>query len=777
MSDVMTNDIVKEERGSGDLLETSQAICDGVVMKVPPKFTQSPRIQKLAQRSRELAISGKRNLYGGNPNDAESMVYGWFGQIRPPTKERMVLGDHACWIDIGPFPRLDQIPSKVNGYQATGESWGRDYAFLLDNSPVDIYENERIVGEIHWEMHMVRQYVWPESVRAVGQKARAMGAGGMSTGHTCPDLAIGLSQGWGGILERIKQSRDKYTRLDNQPKASYLHGLQMICEAVIRFIQRHADKAHELAQQETDPWQQQAYHRIAECCAHIAIHPPRSYYEGVQWIHFAVMLDRMVGHGNGYGRLDLYLIDLYRKSKAAGDLSDDEAREYLAEMFLKLRGQFFSLGGRDAELKDATNEMSFVVLEAYDLVGDYNNLGVMWHPDIDRKFYDFACDVLARHGESIPVLVNYDLMREAEVRSGIPEEDAWKVAYSGCQWFCIPGKEFCDQDSNSINLIDPLKRAIAAGIEQGVVDFEALYALFEAEFEKTARAFRDLKNSQYEILGDLWPEMFTSMNSHGPIERGIDMVAPRGVDYQYTSVNILGIPNVSDSFHAIRKLVFEKKMYSLAEVKIATETNWQGREPMRQRFLNQDKFGNDLDEVDALFVRVTETLAKILGSLVNLRGQEFRASLFHFQGQVAPSVIGATPDGRLAEEYLAHGINPQIGRNTTGLLATANSIAKVDQRKFQGGSMQVELQPRFFDGKEEIWMYVRNFSEVFFKKGGMQINLNIMDLRKLRDAMDHPENPEYQNIIIRVTGYASRFICLSRIYQQEFVERLNYEGL
>lgn len=726
----------------------------GVVMAAPPKFVQSPRLQQLAQRSRELAISGKRRL-----GTAE-----------------MPLGDHACWIHIGPFPKLEQMPSRVNGYEATGESWGRDYAFLVDNFPAELYANERIVGEIHWEMHMVRQYVWPERVLEVGRQAQALGAGGYSSGHTCPDLAIGLSQGWAGILARIKQSRDKYVRLANQPKASYLHGLQMICESVIRFIQRHAEAARERAQKETDPWQKQTYQRVAECCAHIALNAPRTYYEGVQWIHFAVMLDRVVGHGNGYGRLDLYLIDLYRSSMAAGGLSAEEAREYLAEMFLKLRGHFFSLGGRDRELKDATNEMSFVVLEAYDLIGDYNNLGVMWHPDINPAFYDYACDVLARHGESIPVLVNYDLMREAELRSGIPEDDAWKVVYSGCQWFCIPGKEFCDQDVNSLSLLEPMKRTLAAAIAQGVTDFESFYALFEAELTRTARALRDWKNSQYELLGDLWPEMFTSMNSHGPIERGIDMVASRGVDYQFTSVNILGIPNVADSFHAIRRLVFEKKLYSLADVKAATETNWKGREPMRQRFLNEDKFGNDLDDVDALFVRLTETLATVLGSMVNLRGQEFRASLFHFQGHTAPAAVGATPDGRLAEEYLAQGINPQVGRSQKGLLAIANSMAKVDQRKFQGGTMQIELQPRFFDGKDDIGTYVRHFSETFFRKGGIQINLNIMDLRKLRDAMDHPENPAYQNIIIRVTGYASRFICLSRIYQQEFVGRMNHEG-
>lgn len=738
-----------------------------VVMKVPPKFLQSPRIQKLVQRNRELAVSGKRRLGSG---------------AMSPGGPDMSFGDHACWIDIGPFPKLNEMPSRVNGYEANGESWGRDYAFLADNFPATIHDHERIVGEIHWEMHMVRQYVWPESVLEAAKSAEELGAVGMSSQHTCPDLSIGLSQGWGGILKRIEHSRAKYITLDNPSKASYLHGLEMICQSVIRFIQRHAEQAREQANRETDPERADELRRIADCCAHIARHPPRTYYEGVQWIHFAVLLDRVVGHGNGYGRLDLYLIDLYRKGKGDGALSDEEAREYLAEMFLKLRGQFFSLGGRDAQLQDATNEMSFVVLEAYDLIGDYNNLGVMWHTDINPAFYDYACDVLARHGESIPVLVNYDLMREAELRSGIPEDDAWKVSYSGCQWFCIPGKESCDQDCNLINLIKPLKRALAAGVKGRIEDFETFYALFEEELRKTARAMRDIKNRQYELLGSLWPEMFTSMNSHGPIERGLDMVAPRGVDCQFTSVNILGIPNVTDSLQALRNLVFEQKKYSLRDVLEATEGNWSGREPMRQRFLNENKFGNDLDKVDALFVRITESLDKILGSMVNLRGQEFRPSLYSFNFHVRPSApdsfqafradIGATPDGRRAEEHLAQGINPQIGRNTRGLLPTANSIAKADQRKFQGGTMQVDLQPTFFDGTEQVWKYVRDFSSVFFRKGGIQINLNIMDPKTLREAMDHPENPAYQNIVIRVTGYASRFICLNRSYQSEFVERL-----
>lgn len=756
-----------------------------VKLKSEPKFIPPPRIERLAERSRELAVGGKRYLYTA---DETQLVYHWTdkcngivpqsGEWAFPPEENMSLGDHACRVDVGvDFPKLAEVPSKVNGYEATPENWGRDYAFLLDHSPAEIYENEYIVGEFHWEMNEIRQYEFPGEVYELGRKARALGAGGTSHGHTCSDLAIGLSQGWGGILERINASLAKYERLDNKRKVSFLRGAKHVCQSAIRYIRKHSDKAKNLAETTDDPENRKRLLAVAECCANIAAGAPKTYYEAVQWIHFAVLTDRIVGHGNGYGRLDQYLIGFYENDVAAGILTRGNARNYLAEMFLKLRGQFFCLGGRDRDGGDATNEMSWVVMESYDMIDDYNNLGVMWHPDMDENFYGYVCDVLARHGAGIPALVNYDVMRDAELRFGVPEEDAWNVAYSGCQWFCVPGKEYCDQDVNALVLTDPMNRALDRGIEEEVQDFETLYFIFVDEFKKTVDAMREFKDRQYEALPFVWPEIMTSLNCHGTIERGLDMTAPRGVDVQFTSTNILGIPNVADSFFAIKKLVFDEKRHTLREVKDAVESNWRDREAMRQRFLNQDKFGNDLDEVDALYVRVTESIADILDDTLNNRGQCYRASLFQFQGHTCPTVIGATPDGRLAEEPLAHGCNPTMGRNTKGLLATANSLAKVDNAKFQGGSLQIELQPTFFDGKENMWEYIKNFSETYFKRGGIQINLNIMDLNALKDAIDHPDNPEHQHIIIKITGYTSRFVTLAEKFQREFVERVNYEAI
>jgi len=102
-------------------------------------------------------------------------------------------------------------------------------------------------------------------------------------------------------------------------------------------------------------------------------------------------------------------------------------------------------------------------------------------------------------------------------------------------------------------------------------------------------------------------------------------------------------------------------------------------------------------------------------------------------------------------------------------------MTALDLRKFQGAPLQIELQPRFFDGKEEVWKYIHDFSVAFFENKGMQINLHILDLEKLKDAMVHPEKEEYQNIVVRVTGYCARFITLPKSYQKEFITRTTFD--
>lgn len=279
--------------------------------------------------NQRLASTGRRNLYTA---DTTQLVYHWTdksngivpqtGEWSYPVETNLSLGDHACRVDIGaPFPKYDEVPSHVDGYEETPENFARDYAFLLEHSPAEIHPDESIVGEFHWEMNEIRKYYFGDKVHELGRQVRKLGAGGTSHGHTCPDYSIGLSQGWGGILRRIEESLAMYTRLGQERKAQYLRGAKITCEAIIRYIEKHAEKARTLAAQAEDPEQKALYELIARDCAHIAAAPPETYHQAVQWLQFAIMTDRMVGHGNGYGRLDLYLGEFYRRDVARGVLT------------------------------------------------------------------------------------------------------------------------------------------------------------------------------------------------------------------------------------------------------------------------------------------------------------------------------------------------------------------------------------------------------------------------------------------------------------------------
>lgn len=747
---------------------------------------RNARIQRLWERNHSLAQNHQRDLYVDNP---EFLVYHWSGEaatFSPATGEtaadadvRINIGDHNCRVDNGePFPKCGEMPSKVQGYELTPMNFARDYAFFLDNSPAEVYENEHIVGEFHWQLDEARYFQYPQENKDLALAARKLGAGGISFNHTCPDLSIGLELGWGGLLDKIESRRKLFEERGNESGSEYLKASALVVEAIIRYVERHADKAARLAEEETDKELGHNYEIVARTCRNIARAAPATFIEAVQWIQFFQLADRMLGHGNGYGRLDQLLIGFYRHDIEAGTLSREYARDLIAELYLKYGGNYFSFGGRDKDLKDATNQMSWIGIEAYDMTGGYNQLGAMWHSDINRNFWEYACDVVGRHGCGAPTLVNYDLMRASELRSGYSEEDAWNISYSGCQWYCAVGREYNDQDLNSLVLIQPMQRAIKLAAEQGVDDWDGFWKIYSEEVHRTADALVEFKNNTYLWQPKVWPEFVTSLCMHGPIERGKDVTDTRAVDNNYTSVNVLGVPNVADSMYALRELVFKQRKYGLQEVLEALQSDWQGREKMRREFLNLPKYGNDIDDVDRMEVAVAEHVREILEGKRNNKGFHFRPSLFQFMGHTyAGPMLGATPDGRKAAEPIAHGNNPMHGRNTEGMAATAHSFCKIDYRKYQGGSFQIELTPSYFKTGERRGRSVREFATSFFQMGGVQINLNVVDVERLKEAMRNPEEPEYRNIVVKVTGYSAHFVVMDRKFQEEFVQRVNYASL
>jgi formate C-acetyltransferase len=386
--------------------------------------------------------------------------------------------------------------------------------------------------------------------------------------------------------------------------------------------------------------------------------------------------------------------------------------------------------------------------------------------------------VVGRHGAGAPTLVNYDVMRASELRSGYSEEDAWDIAYSGCQWYCSVGKEYNDQDLNSLVLVQPMQRAMQIAAAEDITEWEDFWEVYDREVNRTADVLVAFKNNTYKWQAKVWPEIVTSLCMHGPIENGRDVTDVRAVNNNYTSVNVLGVPNVVDSMYALKELVFTRKKYSMKRLLEALERNWEGDEVMRHEFLKQPKFGNDIDSVDEMALQITSHVRELLENKHNIKGFHFRPSLFQFMGHTyAGPMVGATPDGRLAQEPLAHGMNPMHGRNTQGILPTIRSFTRIDYAGFQGGSFQIELHPSFFPDDQDRGSLVELFATGFFGMGGVQINLNVLDINTLKQAMKDPDNPEYRNIVVKVTGYSAHFVVMDRKFQEEFVQRVNYQSL
>ena len=749
-------------------------------------ITKNHRIQQLHERALFLAQNHKRDIYVDNP---EFLIYHWSGKaatFSPATgemaasvTERINIGDHNCRVDNGmPFPKVQEMPSKVNGFSFDASNFADDYAFFLDNCPVIIHPHERIAGEFNWQLDEARYFQYPDENRQLGMEARKMGAGGISFTHTCPDLSIGLELGWCGILEKIKHYKAIHEANGQEELAAYLAASEKICASIIRYVDRYAQTAASLAEHETDPELKENYVIVADACKKIACGKPDSFIEAVQWINFYQIAERIIGHGNGYGRLDQLLIDFYRKDVAKGMLTHEYARDLVSELYLKYAGNYFSFGGRNRELKDATNEMSRIGLEAYDMLGGYNQLGAMWHSNIDPDFWNYACDVVGRHGCGAPTLVNYDVMRASEINSGYSGEDSWNISYSGCQWYCSVGKEYNDQDVNSLVLIQPMLRAMQIAAASTVNDWDQFWKIYCAEVEQTADVLVTFKNNTYKWQPKVWPEMVTSFCMHGCIEKGKDCTDIDSVPNAYTSVNVLGVPNVADSMYAMKVLVFDQKKYSMAELVGALSENWKDREFMRQQFLRLPKFGNDNDAADAMAVKVSTQVRQLLEGKRNIKGFHFRPSLFQFMGHTyAGPMMGATPDGRLAEEPLAHGMNPMHGRNKEGMMPTMRSFTKINYAEYQGGSFQVELHPSFFGQFTKKGDLVEVFATGFFEMGGVQINLNVVDIETLKKAMENPDKPEYKGIVVKVTGYSAHFAMLDRKFQEEFIKRVNYQNL
>jgi formate C-acetyltransferase len=619
-----------------------------------------------------------------------------------------------------------------------------------------------------------------------------------------------------GLLDLKSEVKTSLSRLDflNDPEAflkqEELRAMGTAAGAVIRFAERHAEKAWEMAANESNPHRQAELRKIADVCRHVPAHAPRDFWEALQayWFtHLGVISELNTWDSFCPGRLDQHLYPFYEQGLADGTLTRDRAKELLECLWVKFNNQpappkvgvtaaesgtytdFANInnGGLKADGSDGVNELTYLILEVVDemrLLQPSSNLQLS--KKSPERFLKRGIEII-RKGWGQPSIFNADLVVEELLRQGKSIEDARSGGTSGCVETGAFGKEayiltgyFNLTKVLEITLnngLDP-RTGKRIGLETGNPrNFSSFDELFAA-YRKQLHRFIEIKvrgnNIIERIYAQYMPAPFLSLLIEDCIAKGKDY-NDGGPRYNTTYIMAVGPGSCTDSLAAIRYRVFDRKDVTMAELLEALEANFKGHERTMQMLLNKTpKYGNDDEYADALLTDLFEAFYAEVNGRKNTKGGNYRVNYLSTTCHVYfGSVTGATPDGRKAYEPLSDGISPVQGADRRGPTAVLKSAARMDHARTGGTLLNQKFTPQLLEGEEGIDR-LAHLVRSYFRLDGHHIQFNVVTADTLRAAQENPE--KYRDLIVRVAGYSDYFCDLTTALQNEIIARTEHQG-
>jgi formate C-acetyltransferase len=606
-------------------------------------------------------------------------------------------------------------------------------------------------------------------------------------------------------VERALAALDFFTDPAAYDRQQELLAMSISLDAAMRFAERHAEKAEQLAALETDPRRKAELLRIAEVCRRVPAHKPRNFWEALQayWFtHLSVVTEQNTWDSFCPGRLDQHLYPFYREQMAAGTLTRDAAEELLQCFWVKFNNQpappkvgvtaaesgtytdFANInnGGLTAEGADAVNDVTYLILDVIDemrLLQPSSNLQLSKkNPD---RFLKRGLEIV-RKGWGQPSIFNADMVVEELLRQGKSIEDARCGGTSGCVETGAFGKEAYIL-TGYFNLPKVLEIALnngldprtgkRIGIETGDPrSFTSYEQVFEA-FSRQLHHFVDIKVRGNNVIERLYAEHMPAPFLSTLVE---DCIA-KGRDYnaggpRYNTTYIMGVApgTCTDSLSAIKQHVFEEKDLSMGELLDALGANFAGHEKTRLLLWNRTpKYGNDDERADTILKQVFDAFYDEINGRPNTKGGFYRVNWLSTTCHVYfGSVTGATPDGRRAYESHSDGISPVQGADRHGPTAVIQSAARMDHARTGGTLLNQKFTPKVVEGAEGLDNLL-HLVRSYFKLDGHHIQFNVVTAKTLRKAQAHPE--QHRDLIVRVAGYSDYFCDLTPALQEEIIAR------
>ncbi len=628
-----------------------------------------------------------------------------------------------------------------------------------------------------------------------------------------------------GLLGVKRDAEERLARLDlTEPddikKLPFLEGVVMALEAAAEIGGRFATRARELAATEKNNRRKTELMQIAEVCDWVPAYPARTFYEALQsvWLVHMMLGWEVYFHGGASpGRVDQYLYPYYEADIRQGRLTKEAAQDLLDCWFMRYSQMFtlqsadaarymsnhtsghdITVGGFKADGNDATNELSYMCIEAMMHTPGMvePTLVLLVHSRTPEDLLIKACQ-LTSLGGGYPQFINADLMVEnllARGDLGGPSVTLEMVrefgTTNGCHHACLQGMESGWGVGSAAGAYLPtLPAALEYVLHNGRRQYDQRetglktgdprqfksFAEFRAAFEKQVALivkYSSIVTSIGEMAG-LQPTLFTSALTEDCIEKG----RPReqgGARYSIgMGGNLLGSVDIGNSLTAIKKLVFDEKKITMDRLLQALDSNFIGHEGIRKMCLEAPKFGNDDDDADEQVAWVTHIIAEEAGKYKTIYGGRRFPTLTPLSSFVpAGLAVGALPSGRLAGQPLADALSATVGSDVKGPTAVLKSVGKVNNTEVSlGSTLNLKIDPAVFE-KEDGFKRLADLIRVFVDQKVDQVQFNVVSSDTLKAAQREPD--KYKDLVVKVAGYNARFVDLHKDVQDNIIARTEH---
>ena len=571
-----------------------------------------------------------------------------------------------------------------------------------------------------------------------GFGGEGMGFGGGPIGHFASNYGKVVSRGFKSIKEEALAHLDAMKGNimgDNATKYNFYRSIVIVCDAASLLAKRYAKECLRQAKAMGDCKRKTELLTMANSLNHIMEYPARNYWEAVQATylnHLMYCLDGQM-HGLTLGRFDQYTGPFAEADLASGAFTREQLQEITDCFFLKIAetslcrqifaalncggyssGQHISLGGVKKDGTDATNVVSFLMLESMARLSLHEPpLSCRIHENTPEELWEAAIECTKLVG-GIPTLQNDKVIIKCLLDRGFTLEDARDYCLIGCVEPAGFGNDFpccggCGNETylNQANIlmmtinngINPLTKADSHFNTGYLYEFENFDQVKDAYVKQTEFYVRwhfSITNMHYMTVREMMPLPSVSATMDGCMESGLD-VTWGGAKYNAMGSSGIGCANVGDGLYAIKHLCFDKKICTTRELYDALMADWEGYEPLRQYILNQmPRYGNDCAEVDELTGWAMDVFAKAFNKCSCYQVNTCQAGIYPVSTHIMFGMnTWATPDGRKTGEPLADGISPKQGLDKNG---PGRSFKQHGQNTPQGifkrHASQYEIPPR-----------------------------------------------------------------------------------